>query len=72
MKVKMLETRSGRHDRFRFFKFLEGEVYNLPETLATQLVRKGIAEATEEEVIKPTPMSNGIIRSKKKKKVDSL
>ena len=61
LKIKMLETRSGFHDRFRSFKYSEGQVYDLPKSLASQYIDSGIAVDTDV-----------IIQKQKKKKVVSV
>lgn len=49
MKVKMLKTRKGSFDPYRFFCFKEGGIFNVPNMLALAYIKQGVAEQVVEE-----------------------
>lgn len=56
-KVRMLVTRRGSHDQYRFFKYEEGKEYNLPKTLADNYLSKGVA--TQDPIPEPKKKKKG-------------
>lgn len=54
MKVKMLLTRQGADAEQNFFRFEKNTVCEVPDNLAAEYLKRGVAVVTEEPVSRKT------------------